>query len=73
MITGVVYAEESSNGLVTKTTNVLAAKFIRQVNLLNNIKLDDGIFEDPAFRSLVDWSRPIPDEPAGRNNPFAPL
>lgn len=72
-----------AEGLVTTTTasplgddaeaSLIAAKFIKQIAILNKVKIDDGIFSDPSFQSLEDWSRPIPDEAAGRANPFAPF
>ncbi|OGG47951.1 hypothetical protein A3D66_01375 [Candidatus Kaiserbacteria bacterium RIFCSPHIGHO2_02_FULL_50_9] len=40
---------------------------------LQSIRLDPTVFNDPAFRSLRDFGQPIPDEPVGRPNPFAPL
>jgi len=40
---------------------------------LRGIKLDGSIFEDPAFRSLEDFSQELVPEPVGRENPFAPV
>ena len=40
---------------------------------LRGIELDGSIFEDPAFRSLEDFSRELVPEPVGRENPFAPV
>ncbi len=40
---------------------------------LKAIKIKRDFFSDPAFRSLLDFSTPIPDEPRGRVNPFAPV
>lgn len=41
---------------------------------IQNIKLDDSIFSDPAFVRLVDTSIIlIPDGNEGRPNPFAPI
>lgn len=40
---------------------------------LRSVSLDNTLFEDPAFRSLVDFGIEIVPEPVGRNNPFAPL
>lgn len=39
---------------------------------LRSIELDETIFNDPSFRSLINFSRPVPPEPVGRDNPFAP-
>ena len=40
---------------------------------LRAVKLDGGIFGDPAFLSLKDFSTEIVQEAVGRTNPFAPL
>jgi hypothetical protein len=40
---------------------------------LKSLKFNDALFESNTFRSLKDFSREIPDEPAGRPNPFAPV
>ena len=37
---------------------------------LSNINFDQGLFQKPGYRSLVDWSAPIPAQPTGRTNPF---
>jgi len=40
---------------------------------LQSIRIKSDFFSDQAFRSLYDFSTPIPDEPRGRTNPFAPV
>ncbi|HEY4511054.1 MAG TPA: hypothetical protein VJG29_01640 [Candidatus Paceibacterota bacterium] len=40
---------------------------------LRNVTLDESLFSDPSFRSLVDFGVEIPLQPVGRRNPFAPL
>ena len=40
---------------------------------LENVTLDTGIFDDPAFRSLKDYSVILEVMPQGKANPFAPL
>ncbi len=40
---------------------------------LKAIKIQKDFFSDPVFRSLQDFSTPVPDEPRGRANPFAPV
>lgn len=71
-----------TDGLVAASATVpsseaglIAAKFIKQVNILDsiNIKADAKVLESDEFKSLIDFSRPIPDEPVGRDNPFAPF
>lgn len=55
-------AAESSEGGVVSTLLALRA-----------VKLEGGIFQDPAFMTLVDFSTDIVPEPVGRLNPFAPF
>ena len=40
---------------------------------LKAIRLDASIFDDPTYKSLVDFGRDLVPEPVGRPNPFAPL
>lgn len=41
---------------------------------IKNLKLDDSIFQDPAFISLTDSTMVlVPDGNEGRPNPFAPI
>ncbi len=40
---------------------------------LQSLKLDTNILKNAAFRSLSDFGQPIPPEPSGRTNPFAPV
>jgi len=40
---------------------------------LRSISLDEGIFTNPAFHSLQDFSQELVPEAVGRPNPFAPL
>lgn len=40
---------------------------------LKNVTLSQSVFEDPSFKSLVDFGIEIPLQPVGRRNPFAPL
>ncbi len=40
---------------------------------LKRLSLDEKIFSDPSFKSLIDHSRPLPPQTSGRLNPFAPL
>lgn len=47
-------------------------EFLRRLHDIETIKLDTGIFSNPAFRSRVDFTGPIQQVPYGRNNPFSP-
>jgi len=58
---------------VNSTTKLLGAEILSALNSLKVLKLDANIFVDPAFKSLVDFSRPVLEEPIGRKNPFAPI
>ena len=40
---------------------------------LRTLQLDDSIFSDPKFLSFQNFSTTIQPQPAGRQNPFAPL
>jgi hypothetical protein len=40
---------------------------------LKKIRLDQGVFNDPVFEALTDFSTELGHEDAGRDNPFAPL
>ncbi len=40
---------------------------------IDQIKLDKTIFTNVLYKSLVDRSEPISEEPIGRSNPFAPI
>jgi hypothetical protein len=46
---------------------------IDQLLALRSLRLDETIFSDPLFKSLKDFSEPIPPEPVGRANPFLPI
>ena len=51
----------------------MGAQVLSALNQLQQLKLDESIFDNPAFKSLKDFSRSIPAEPIGRSNPFAPI
>ena len=40
---------------------------------LRSLSLDDSLFEDKVFKSLIDFSVELQEQPMGRNNPFAPI
>lgn len=49
-----------------------SARFIRELNAIKSLEISDNLFNDPRFRSFVDFSRPVPPQSVGRSNPFAP-
>ncbi|MBI5126171.1 MAG: hypothetical protein HZA80_00160 [Candidatus Taylorbacteria bacterium] len=40
---------------------------------LNNLKIDNSLFESLEYKVLVDYTIEVPAIPIGRVNPFAPL
>ncbi len=40
---------------------------------LNDVKLDDSIFSNKIFTSLISFEKPIADQVPGRKNPFLPI
>lgn len=83
------FKKEKEPDLVSSTSSANATKVDVNKNIANsqiiantlpvllsiqNIKLDDSIFSDPAFVRLVDTSIIlVPDGNEGRPNPFAPI
>ncbi len=50
------------------------AFFVEQINRLQSVTLDNtSILSDQGLLRLKDNTVPIPNFPAGRNNPFAPI
>lgn len=50
-----------------------AQEFKARLVELEGMKIDSTILSDIRFVSLVNFRQPIPEEPFGRSNPFAPL
>ena len=48
-------------------------EFLNILLSLQKIELRGEIFATPFFKSLQDFSTPLPEETPGRANPFAPL
>lgn len=54
--------------------SAITAEFLSILLNIKSIKLDDSIFNDPAFLSLTDSSIVlVQDSTEGRPNPFAPI
>ncbi|HEY4502429.1 MAG TPA: hypothetical protein VJH21_01190 [Candidatus Paceibacterota bacterium] len=62
----------TSNGSTAGATTV-DEELLALLLSMKSIKLDATVFQSPEFRSLVDFSRILETEPAGRLNPFASL
>ncbi len=65
--------ETGSSNAKSMNPTVIAARFVKQIAILSKVDINDEIFNSEVFNSLVDSSRPIPEEASGRPNPFAPL
>ena len=63
----------TSTNNTTQVSNIIGQQFVNQLITLKSVTLDTSLFSDPRFRTLQDSSQPIPDQPYGRPNPFAPI
>lgn len=45
-------------------------EFIRRLETLKRISINDELFSDPRFTSLRSFATPVPVLPIGRSNPF---
>lgn len=78
------FKKTEDDSLISGTNSLTPSRNLAETQLLGNqitqalikiesLNLDRSVFQNPIFRSLVDRSEPILDEPVGRTNPFAPL
>ncbi len=63
----VTYTPESTDATLVggRVLNLLAQ--------INSLKIDGTLFNNPAYKSLRDYSITIPEQNVGRTNPFAPI
>lgn len=61
------------NSRVTDQATLETQDFLRRLQELRAVELDDSLFSDDEFRSLVDWHREVEPESVGRSNPFSPF
>lgn len=47
-------------------------EFLTRLQELRELELDDTVFADLRFRTLIDYRQPLTPEPYGRSNPFEP-
>lgn len=52
---------------------LLESRFLELATQLNGISFNTTIFTDPRFSALIDITKEIIPEPAGRTDPFAPI
>ena len=72
------FSGSGSAALLTSTstatpTSQVSKELLATIGDLKAITLDNSIFSDAAYTSLVDFHIDIPLQPFGRTNPFAPL
>ncbi len=63
----------SSTSSTSTPTSKVSRELLLTLSDLRSITLDNSIFSDAAFTSLVDFRVDIPLQPVGRQNPFERL
>ncbi len=68
-------SDSQTSILVSQNANAnnIGAEILTALNQLDSLKLDESVFEDGSFKTLINFSKPIQSQPVGRNNPFAPV
>lgn len=66
-------SDSGSSTMAVANASKVGQKTLALLNQLNTLNLDASIFTDPAYTGLQDYSVSIPEQNAGRLNPFAPL
>ncbi len=68
-------AQDALTENVVSDDSQIAQKITAQLDRLDQLKskLTNSVFSNSIFQSLIDYSQPLPDEPKGRANPFAPI
>lgn len=72
-----VFLKEDA-AIVTESPTLTVAirdgqEFLRQVQELDQMRLDAAILRDARFESLTDFTLEPESEEVGRDNPFAPI
>ena len=63
----------SVNSRVNNQAALETQDFLRRLQELRSVDLDDSLFFDDRFRSLIDWHIDVVPEQIGRENPFSPV
>ena len=61
---------DTENSAVSMQIELETADFLRRLNELKAIQLDDQLFDDPRFDSFMSFTAPLFDQPVGKANPF---
>lgn len=62
-----------NTGASSPEAQAIGSQISQALLRIEQIKLDKSIFNNVIYKTLVDRSQPISDEPIGRSNPFAPI
>lgn len=62
---------DSENAL--GSAQIASERFLRELDEIKTFELSNEIFTDQRFRSFVDFTLPVSEQPIGRTNPFAPV
>ncbi|MFA6554638.1 MAG: hypothetical protein WCS89_04005 [Candidatus Paceibacterota bacterium] len=54
-------------------SQAVGSRVFKLLGEINSLKVDSTFFNEPAYRTLIDYSIEIPVLQVGRTNPFAPL
>ena len=65
--------ELASEDTLTLTTAAEARAFLLRLQTLRAVDFNTELFDEPRFQSLIDYRVMLPQETAGRENPFAPV
>ncbi len=68
-----VPASGTLQGTSAQLPDNAAAEVLALLHQIEQLEIDPTIFELPVYRTLVDYAVPIPPQPVGRVNPFAPV
>ncbi len=63
----------TSTNLVSSDNASVGTQVLGLLNQIQSLHIDNSVFTDPGYKTLRDFSVPIPTVDVGRPNPFAPL
>ena len=65
-----------STSLITDTSSendIVGSQVLGLLSQIQTLKIDKSFFDDPGFRTLIDYTVPVTQQNVGRQNPFAPI
>ena len=63
----------SSDNAISSDDLLEATDFLQRFKVFESVQLDDSVFTDNRFSSLVDFRQPIIPTAIGRPNPYQPV